>query len=170
MKICIQSSAQLASATCAHNIPGGNSKAHTLALFCLSSWKTPTANCAHAGHSENGVVQCLPCKGPRSTVEMYSKRKTIARCPCTPPLTLETFGEKISAKACSEGLFRLGDSGFKEEEYDDTKIVKSRRSGFSRPKLEAGMNGLSLYIYSQRWARELLLMCFEGLANYPRRV
>ena len=106
MKICIQSSAQLASAACAHNIPGGNSKAHTLALFCLSSWKTPTANCAHAGHSENGVVQCLLCKGPRSTVEMYSKRKTIARCPCTPPLTLETFGEKISAKACSEGLFR----------------------------------------------------------------
>ena len=54
-----------------------------------------------AGHSENGVVQCLPCKVPRSTVEMYGKRKTIARCPCTPPLTLETFGEKISAKACS---------------------------------------------------------------------
>ena len=35
---------------------------------------------------------------------------------------------------------------FKEEEYDDTKIVKSRRSGFSPAKLEADMNGLSLCI------------------------
>ena len=39
---------------------------------------------------------------------------------------------------------RLGDSGFTEEdneyddEYDDTKIVKSRVSGFSRGELEAG--------------------------------
>ena len=29
-------------------------------------------------------------------------------------------------------------------EYDDTKIVKSRRSGFSRGKLEAGRNELGL--------------------------
>ena len=39
------------------------------------------------------------------------------------------------------------DSGFTEEdddEYDDTKIVKSRRSGFSRGKLEAGRNELGL--------------------------
>ena len=43
------------------------------------------------------------CRGraPRSTVGMYGERKTIARCPCTPPLTVETFGEKISAVACS---------------------------------------------------------------------
>ena len=44
--------------------------------------------------------------------------------------------KKISAKACSKEE--------EEEEYDDTKIVKSRRSGFSRIKLEVGMNGLSL--------------------------
>ena len=31
-----------------------------------------------------------------------------------------------------------------DDEYDDTKIVKSRVSGFSRAKLEAGRNGLSL--------------------------
>ena len=43
------------------------------------------------------------CRGraPRSTVGMYGERKTIARCPCTPPLTVETFGEEISAEACS---------------------------------------------------------------------
>ena len=35
------------------------------------------------------------------------------------------------------------DSGFTEED-DDTKIVKSRVSGFSRAKLEAGRNGLGL--------------------------
>ena len=28
-------------------------------------------------------------------------RKTIALCPCTPPSTVETFGERISAEACS---------------------------------------------------------------------
>ena len=37
----------------------------------------------------------------RSTVGMYGERKMIAQCPCTPPLTVETFGEKISAGACS---------------------------------------------------------------------
>ena len=95
----IQSSAQLASAACMHNIPGGNLKAHALALFCLSSRKNTHSQLR--ARAENGVVQCLPCKGPRSTVDVYSKRKTIARCPCTPPLTLEPFGENISAKACS---------------------------------------------------------------------
>ena len=53
---------------------------------------------AHAGHAENGVVQCPSCKGPRSIVEMYGKRRTIARCPCTPPVTVETFCEKFSAR------------------------------------------------------------------------
>ena len=74
-----------------------------------------------------------------STVEMYSKRKTITRCLCTPPLTLETFGEKISAKACSEEIVGLKTNIM-------TQIVKLCRSGFSRAKLEAGMNGLNVCI------------------------
>ena len=32
---------------------------------------------------------------------MYGERKTNARCPCTPQSTVETFGEEISAEACS---------------------------------------------------------------------
>ena len=40
-------------------------------------------------------------RAPRSTIGMYGERKTNARCPCTPPSTVETFGEKISAEACS---------------------------------------------------------------------
>ena len=62
------------------------------------------ANTFARGHGQcpqpidNGVVQCLPCKGPWSAVEMYGWSKTIARFPCTPPLTLKTFGEKL---ACS---------------------------------------------------------------------
>ena len=36
--------------------------------------------------------------GPRSAVEMYSWSKMIARCPCTPPSTLETFGEKAAPR------------------------------------------------------------------------
>ena len=32
----------------------------------------------------------------------------------------------------------------RDDEYDDTKILKSRRSGFSRGKLEAGRNELGL--------------------------
>ena len=31
----------------------------------------------------------------------FTVRKTIAWCPCTPPSTMETFGQKISAEACS---------------------------------------------------------------------
>ena len=47
------------------------------------------------------------------------------------------FGEKISASP--------GDSGFTEEDdEDDAKIVKSRMSGFSRGKLEAGRIELGL--------------------------
>ena len=42
-----------------------------------------------------------PRRAPRSTVGIYGERKTIAWCPCTPPLTVETFGEEISAEACS---------------------------------------------------------------------
>ena len=52
------------------------------------------------------------CRGraPRSTIGMYGERKTNAQCPCTPPSTVETFGEEISAEACSSkeiaGLLR----------------------------------------------------------------
>ena len=40
-------------------------------------------------------------RAPQSTIGMYGERKTNARCPCIPPSTLETFGEEISAEACS---------------------------------------------------------------------
>ena len=40
-------------------------------------------------------------RAPRSTIGMYGERKTNARCPCTPPSTVETFGEEISAETCS---------------------------------------------------------------------
>ena len=43
--------------------------------------------------------------------------------------------------------------------------MKSRISGFSRGKLEAGRNELGLCT-----ARKLLLVCFEGLARLSRRV
>ena len=55
---------------------------------------------------------------------------------------MDTFGKQISAEACSGKEIA---SGFTEEDDDDeTKIVKSRRSGFSRGKLEAGRNELGL--------------------------
>ena len=76
-------------------------------------------------------------RAPRSTIGMYGERKTNARCPCTPQSTVETFGEEISAEACSG-------KEDNDDEYDDTKIVKSRVSGFSRGKLEAGRNELGL--------------------------
>ena len=40
-------------------------------------------------------------RAPRSTIGMYGERITNAPCPCTPPSTVETFGEEISAEACS---------------------------------------------------------------------
>ena len=40
-------------------------------------------------------------RAPRSTIGMYGERKMNARCPCTPQPTVETFGEEISAEACS---------------------------------------------------------------------
>ena len=85
-------------------------------------------------------------RAPRSTIGMYGERKTNARCPCTPQSTVETFGEEISAEACSgkeiAGLLRK--MMMMMNNYDDTKIVKSRVSGFSRGKLEAGRNELGL--------------------------
>ena len=58
---------------------------------------------------------------------------------------METFGEIISAEACSG----KGDSGFTEEEKLMTMMMKMmtrklRVSGFSRGKLEAGRNELGL--------------------------
>ena len=43
----------------------------------------------------------LCCGGVRSYGEVYSRRKAIARCPCTPSLTVETFGWNIYASYCS---------------------------------------------------------------------
>ena len=40
-------------------------------------------------------------RAPRSTIRMNGERKANARCPCTPQSTVETFGEEISAEACS---------------------------------------------------------------------
>ena len=75
-------------------------------------------------------------RAPRSTIGMYSERKTNARCPCTPPSTVETFGEEISTEACSgkeiAGLLKKmmmnddDDDDDDDEEYDDTKIVCER--------------------------------------------
>ena len=65
----------------------------------------------HVHAHVNGVVQCQPWgRAPRSTIGMYGERKTNARYPCTPQSTVETFGEEISAEACSSkeiaGLLR----------------------------------------------------------------
>ena len=90
-----------------------------------------------------GVVLCHCGRAPRSTIGMYSEIKTNAPCPCTPPSTVETFGKEISAEACSgkeiAGLLRKMGMMTMMNNYDDTKIVKSRVSGFSRAKLEAGI-------------------------------
>ena len=52
---------------------------------------------------------------------MHREPKTIASRPCTPPSTLEMFGEKINASPGSSkeiaGLLRNDD-----DEYDDTKL------------------------------------------------
>ena len=77
---------------------------------------------------------------------MYGGRKTIARYPCTPPLTVEKLGERISSSigSCKE----IAGSKKKEEPRRTImmtrKIVKSRGSSFSRAKLEASMDGLGL--------------------------
>ena len=48
------------------------------------------------------------------------------------------------------------------------KIVKSRVSGFSRAKLEAGRNGLGLC--TARVESKVVAVCFQGLARRSRRV
>ena len=46
---------------------------------------------------------------------------------------METFGKKISAEACSgKEIAGLQRKIMMTNNYDDTKILKSRRSGFSR--------------------------------------
>ena len=63
---------------------------------------------------------------------------------------MEAFGNKNSAEACSgkeiAGLLwgRWWSDDDDDDDDDDTQIVKSRRSVFSRGKLEAGRNELGL--------------------------
>ena len=79
---------------------------------------------------------------------MHREPKTIASRPCTPPSTLEMFGENISASPGSSkeiaGLLRKMMMIMMMMMMMDTKIVKSRMSGFSRGKLEAGRIELGL--------------------------
>ena len=63
---------------------------------------------------------------------------------------METFGEKISAKACSgkeiAGLLKkmMMMMMMMMKNMMTRKIVKSRMRGFSRGKLEAGMSKLGI--------------------------
>ena len=92
-------------------------------FFCASRtyWATRARARSRAGracandqsvmwHGANGVVQPFPSWAPWSTVVMHREPKTIASRPCTPPSTLEMFGEKISASPGSSkeiaGLLR----------------------------------------------------------------
>ena len=52
--------------------------------------------------------------------------------------------------------------------YDDTKIMKTRVSGFSRVKLEADRNGLGLC--TARVESKVVALCFQGLARGSCRV
>ena len=52
--------------------------------------------------------------------------------------------EKINSEACSAKEIAGGMKKMMMKN-DDTKIVKSRMSGFSRGKLETGRNELGLY-------------------------
>ena len=68
----------------------------------------------------------------------------IARCPCTPPLPLEAFNEKISASTVSNKEIAGLKKKKKRNNYDDTKIVKSRISAFSRGEPKVGINPVGL--------------------------
>ena len=48
-----------------------------------------------------GVVQCLPVKSPTIYSRNLRREKNGRLVSCTPPSTVERFGEKISAEACS---------------------------------------------------------------------
>ena len=47
-----------------------------------------------------GVVQCLPVKSPTIYRRNLRREKNDRLVSCTPPSTVERFGEKISAEAC----------------------------------------------------------------------
>ena len=69
---------------------------------------------------------------------------------------METFGEKISADACSgKEIAGLLKKMMMMKNMMTLKFVKSRMRGFSRGKLEAGMNELGLCI-----ARKVLVSVF----------
>ena len=79
-------------------------------MFCADS---PRAHSTHA-HAHTATpprriprvrvvdtcTQMAICShgGPRSTVDMYSCSKTIARCPCTPPSTLRRVVNKSAPR------------------------------------------------------------------------
>ena len=77
----------------------------------------------------------ISCRAGRSTLEMSDWIETIARRPCTPPLPLEAFNEKLSASTGSSKEI----SGLKKKAYD-TKIVKSGISVFSPVESKVGIN------------------------------
>ena len=87
----------------------------------LKTWTTHARTTRPIDHAENGVVHCSCVKNRPSTLEMSGRRETIARHPCTPPLLLEAFNEKISASTGSSIEIAVEE----EKENDDTKIVKS---------------------------------------------
>ena len=75
--------------------------------------------------------------------DVRPRRVTFVRHPCTPPLPLEAFSENIST---STGSSKEIYSGFEEEEeYDDTKIVKSRIRVFLPEESKVGINTWGLY-------------------------
>ena len=82
-------------------------RAHTLHTRTCARGQRPAraGRPLHARTCTNacyGVVLCLPVKSPTIyRTRIYGERRTIAWCPCTPPSTMETFGEKISAEAYS---------------------------------------------------------------------
>ena len=69
----------------------------------------------------------------------------IEKCGTTAP-GCGTAGRKSVLRDSPAECGTVGKYGIAGLNNDDTKIVKSRRSGFSRAKLEADMNGLSLCI------------------------
>ena len=68
-------------------------------------------------------------KSPTIYRRNLRREKTIAWCPCTPPSTVERFGENISAEACSgkeiAGLLKKK-MMMMMNNYDDTIIEKLR--------------------------------------------
>ena len=56
-----------------------------------------------------------------------------------------------------------------DEECDDPKIVKSRMSGFSHGKLEAGRNARLSYVQLES-SPKVVAVCFQGLARRSRGV